>query len=107
VIEIVLYTQDGGRCPFNDWFIALRDKSAKARIIARLQNVEEGNLGSCAAVGEGVIELKVHVGAGYRVYCGRSGNELIILLCGGDKSSQPKDIQRAKESWAIWKKRKK
>jgi putative addiction module killer protein len=54
-------------------------------------------------VGEGVIELRVHVGAGYRIYCGRFGTSLVILLCGGDKSSQFRDIQQAKEFWADWK----
>lgn len=83
VIELVLYEQDDGRCPFNDWFSGLRDKRAQARILARLRQVEAGNLGDCASVGEGVLELRVHVGAGYRVYCGRSGTRWVILLCGG------------------------
>jgi putative addiction module killer protein len=103
VIEIILYQQNNGRCPFNNWFSSLRDKMAQARIMTRLRQVEAGNLGDCASVGEGVVELRIHVGAGYRVYCGRSGTSWIILLCGGDKSTQAKDIQRAKEFWADWK----
>jgi putative addiction module killer protein len=103
VIELVLYKQDDGRCPFNEWFDGLRDKKAQSRISSRLFNVQAGNLGDCASVGEGVIELRVHIGAGYRVYCGRSGTSLVILLSGGDKSSQSKDILRAKSFWADWK----
>ena len=104
MLEIVVYKQDNGRCPYDDWFLRLRDKIAQARIFTRLRQVRAGNLGDHASVGEGVLELRVHVGAGYRVYCGRSGSELIVLLCGGDKSSQPKDISRAKEFWRDWKK---
>jgi putative addiction module killer protein len=102
VIELVLYKQVDGRCPFNDWISSLRDKRAQARIMARLRQVEAGNLGDSKSVGEGVIELRVDVGAGYRVYSAKSGTRLVILLCGGDKSSQHKDIQRAKEFWADW-----
>lgn len=69
----------------------------------RMIQVEAGNLGDCSPVGEGVLELRVHVGAGYRVYCGRSGTRWVVLLCGGDKSSQSIDIHRAKEFWASWK----
>jgi putative addiction module killer protein len=83
----------------------LRDKLAKARIASRLRQIEEGNLGDAKPVGEGVVELRVHVGAGYRVYCGRYGQHWIVLLCGGDKSSQAKDIGRAKTYWTEWKRR--
>ena len=103
MIELVLFKQDDGHFPFNDWFSNLRDKNARARIVARLRNVELGNLGDCSAVGEGVIELRIQVGAGYRVYCGRSGTTLVVPLSGGDKSRQSKDIQRAKEIWVEWK----
>src|ERR1039458_9142421 len=73
----------------------LRDEMAKIRIAARLRQIESGNLGDSKPVGEGVTELRIHVGAGYRVYCGRHGQRWVILLCGGDKDSQPKDIARA------------
>ena len=102
MIELVLYKHNDGRCTFNDWICSLRDKRAQARILARLRQVEAGNLGDSRSVGEGVIELRVDVGAGYRVYSARSGQTLVILLCGGDKSTQHKDIQRAKEFWADW-----
>lgn len=104
MFELVRYKQVDGRCPFDDWFFSLRDKRVQGRVVARLLNVEAGNLGDCSSVGEGVVELRVHLGAGYRIYCGRSGTSLIILLCGGDKSSQPRDIRRAMEFWNNWKK---
>ena len=62
-----------------------------------------GNFGDCKPVGDGVLELRVDVGAGYRLYCGRHGQTLVILLCGGDKASQPADIKRAKDYWLDWK----
>lgn len=64
-----------------------------------------GNFGDCRPVGEGVIELRVHVGAGYRVYCGRHGDTLVLLLSGGDKDSQTADIRYAKALWHEWKRR--
>lgn len=83
----------------------MRDKEAQARIRVRLRQVQAGNFGDSEPVGEGVFELRVHVGAGYRVYCGRRGKSVVILLSGGDKSSQAVDIQRAKGLWSEWKRR--
>ncbi len=71
----------------------------------RLRQLELGNFGDCAPVGEGVIELRIHFGSGYRIYCGRYGTEVILLLSGGDKRSQTEDIRRAKGMWADWKER--
>ena len=65
--------------------------------------MQAGNFGDCEQVGGGVIELRVHIGAGYRVYCGRHGKAIVILLCGGDKGSQATDIKRAIELWSEWK----
>ena len=106
MIELVRYRQEDGREPYTEWFRSLRDGMAKARIEARLRQVQSGNLGDSKPVGEGVIELRVHVGAGYRVYCGQHGPDWVILLCGGDKDSQSTDIARAKALWADWKRRK-
>jgi putative addiction module killer protein len=78
-----------------DWFKSLRDQQAKSRILSRLDRVEAGNLGECESVGEGVSEMKIHYGPGYRIYFIQRGTELIVLLGGGDKSTQAKDIKNA------------
>jgi putative addiction module killer protein len=105
VIELLRYRREDGREPFTEWLEAVRDKVAQARIRVRLRQVQAGNFGDAEPVGEGVIELRIHVGAGYRVYCGRHGKSVVLLLCGGDKSSQAADIKRAKELWSEWKRR--
>ena len=103
MIEIFRCQREDGREPFTEWLDALRDKAAQARIRVRLRQVQAGNFGDCEPVGGGVIELRVHIGAGYRVYCGRHGKAIVILLCGGDKGSQATDIKRAIELWSEWK----
>ena len=80
---------------FGNWLSKLRDARAKARILARLESARLGNLGDVRFVGEGVSEMRVDVGAGYRVYFTRRQRVVILLLCGGDKSSQAKDIAYA------------
>jgi putative addiction module killer protein len=82
---------------FSDWLKALRDNVAKAKILVRLQRLANGNRGDVKPVGEGISELRINHGPGYRVYYVRRGEELIILLCGGDKDSQTKDIAKAKK----------
>ena len=82
---------------FDVWFSSLRDKVGKARIAQRLDSAVAGNFGDCEPVGEGVFEMRVHVGPGYRVYYVRRGEVLYLLLAGGDKSSQRRDIKRAIE----------
>ncbi len=105
MIELLRYQREDGREPFTEWLNALRDKAAQARIRLRLRQVEAGNFGDSRPVGEGVIELRVHVGAGYRVYFGRHGMAVVLLLCGGDKGSQAADIRQAKALWNEWKRR--
>ena len=80
---------------FDDWLRGLTDKKAKARILARLESVKLGNLGDVKSCGDGVRELRVHIGPGYRVYFAQRGKVVLLLLCGGDKSSQTRDITRA------------
>lgn len=82
---------------FDDWFTAVRDARGKARIQARIDRAQLGNFGDCAPVGEGVSEMRIHHGLGYRVYFVQRGLEVVILLAGGDKSSQGKDIKLALE----------
>lgn len=103
--ELLRYQREDGSEPFSDWLNALRDKIAQARIRVRLRQIDAGNLGDCEPAGEGVTELRVHVGAGYRVYCGQHGKTVVILLCGGNKGSQAADIKRARMFWSEWKRR--
>lgn len=105
MFDLIVYQQDQGQRPFEKWLESLRDKQARARIVKRIRQVQKGTLGDWKHASEGVLELRIDVGAGYRVYCGRHGDRLVILLCGGDKASQWKDIERAKEYWADWKRR--
>ncbi len=81
---------------FDTWLSELADPKAKARILARLRSATLGNLGDCEPVGEGIFEMRVHVGPGYRIYFVRVGATIYVLLCGGDKASQKRDISRAK-----------
>lgn len=83
----------------------MRDKQAQAKIRVRLKRLEAGIFGDCEPVGDGVLELREHLGAGYRVYFGRQGQSIVILLCGGSKKSQAADIKTAKDYWADWKRR--
>lgn len=89
---------------YADWEASLRDARAKAKVITRIQRFAAGNPGDVEPVGEGISELRIDFGPGYRVYFMRRGLQLVILLCGGDKSTQRKDIQSAKVIAARWRK---
>lgn len=82
---------------FNDWFANLKDMQAARRVQARIDRAEDGNFGDCEPVGEGVSEMRIHYGPGYRVYFVKRGMEIVILLAGGNKSTQSKDIKTALE----------
>jgi putative addiction module killer protein len=82
---------------FRIWLEGLRDRRAAAKIAARLARLELGNFGDVEPVGEGVSELRIHYGPGYRAYLSQRGKVLVVMLCGGDKSSQDRDVKRAKE----------
>ena len=101
--EIVAFRAKNGQVPFEEWLDDLNDKKAVARILARLARVRQGNLGDSKPVGEGVSELRVDYGPGYRVYFGQKGQTLVLLLCGGDKRSQDSDIRLAKQYWQEYK----
>ena len=103
--EVVAFRTQDGRVPFEEWLNDLKDKRATARVLARLARVRRGNLGDCKSVGEGVSELRVDYGPGYRVYFGQDGHTLVVLLCGGDKRTQERDIRQARQSWREYKAR--
>jgi putative addiction module killer protein len=94
------YVTEEGRCPFAEWLEGLRDRDGRARIRVRLERVREGNFGDYKRVGGGVAELRVPTGPGYRVYYARDGETVVLLLCGGDKSTQADDIRRARAYWS-------
>jgi putative addiction module killer protein len=93
------YLDDNGKAPFLEWLYALRDKMAVYRIRARLDRVELGNFGTAKPLGDGVSELKIDHGPGYRVYYAMNGKTVVLLLIGGDKTTQQKDIETAKAYW--------
>jgi len=82
---------------FDAWLLKLKDPRAKARIIKRVRSAERGNLGDCKPVGDGVSEMRIHFGPGYRVYFMRVGDLVYLLLCGGTKRKQSRDISKAKQ----------
>ena len=97
--ELEVFETRDGKSPFTDWLRALRDRRAVARIRVRLARIRIGNFGDVEPVAGAVHELKIDHGPGYRVYFGRSGNRVVLLLCGGTKKTQQRDIDRAKQYW--------
>ncbi len=102
--KLIDYETPDMECPFRNWLYSL-DNGIRARIEARLRRVALGGLGDVKPVGEGVSELRMTFGSGFRIYFGHHGNEIIILLCGGDKSTQSDDIEKAKDYWLDFKRR--
>ena len=101
-----IYRTTEGRLPFVAWLNSLRDERAIARVKTQIARLRLGNMGRARSVGEGVFELKIDYGPGYRVYFGQAGSEIVLLLCGGDKSTQDEDIKKAKVFWQACKKEK-
>jgi putative addiction module killer protein len=96
---IVEYVDTQGKSYYAHWLNGLKDAKGKAAIISRVDRMELGIFGDHHDVGNGVYELRIHVGPGYRVYYARDGKTVYLLLCGGDKSSQDGDIKTAKKLW--------
>ncbi|MCC7098363.1 MAG: type II toxin-antitoxin system RelE/ParE family toxin [Rubrivivax sp.] len=105
MMDVRRYQRADGAVPLTEWLADLRDARARAKLEIRFRRVSLGIFGDIKSVGEGVLELREDIGPGYRVYLGRYGAALVILLCGGDKRSQDADIERAKEYWLDWKRR--
>jgi len=102
--EIRVYAKPDESEPYTEWEASLGDRTARARIRARFGRLRLGNFGDSQRVGE-VFELRIHVGPGYRVYYAREGDDVVILLCGGDKGSQARDIERAHAYWRDYRSR--
>ena len=101
--EVQFYRTPNGREPFTEWFHAIRESKTRYRIQRQLERLEEGNFGDYQSVGGGIFELRIHFGAGYRIYFGEVDNIIVLVLYGGDKSSQSRDIERAKTYWLDYK----
>jgi len=97
--RVIVYADAQGKEPFTLWLNGLRDQVGRTRILARVARLAQGNYGDYAPVGEGVSELRLFFGPGYRVYFGEHGETVVVLLCGGDKDSQQRDIQQAQAYW--------
>ncbi|MGC8697522.1 MAG: type II toxin-antitoxin system RelE/ParE family toxin [Halothiobacillus sp.] len=101
------YQTPDGKIPYRAWLAGLSDRQARARIVARVLRMKGGNFGDCKPMREGVWELRIDHGTGYRVYYARSGKKIILLLTGGDKRTQQTDISTAVRYWQDWQARNK
>lgn len=97
--DVLQYVRDDGRCPFADWFKRLDDQAA-AKVATAIERMKLGNFGDHKSVGSGVMERRISFGPGYRIYFGRDGATLVILVGGGTKSRQSSDIKNAQDAWA-------
>ncbi|MFN6571068.1 type II toxin-antitoxin system RelE/ParE family toxin [Dendronalium sp. ChiSLP03b] len=103
--EIRTYLTVDGKNLFDEWLNSLNDRKIKAKIRARLDRVEDGNLGDYKSVGDGIFELRIDYSPGYRIYFAQEGKTVILLLCGGDKSTQEQDISKTQEYWQDYRSR--
>ncbi|ECT8547616.1 type II toxin-antitoxin system RelE/ParE family toxin [Salmonella enterica] len=87
---------------FSDWLSSLKDSRARSRVLARIDRMREDNFGDAEPIGDGLSEARIHYGPGYRVYFMQQGDVIVVLLCGGDKSSQTKDIKQARRIAKAW-----
>lgn len=106
-VAVLHYQTAEGRFPYREWVESIADRKARAAVLARVDRLAFGTFGDWKAVGEGVCELRVHLGGGFRVYFGRKGRAVVILLCGGAKGSQESDIKQAKKYWSDYETRSK
>ena len=98
-ITVLHYQTAARRVPYQEWFDSLTDKLVQSAVLTRVNRLRAGTFGDWQPVGDGVFELRIHYGAGYRIYFGRHGQTVVILLTGGDKRSQDADIRTAKRYW--------
>ena len=103
--QLLEYLTPRGENPFREWLHSLRSDTTRAIIRVRLNRIRLGNFGDCTPLGDGVCELRIHDGPGYRIYYGRAGTTIVVLLCGGEKGSQKGDIRRSKAFWLDYQER--
>ncbi len=104
-MEIRFYMSSDGKCPFEEWLGSLKDSKARMRVRARIARLEVGNFGDCKGLRDGVQEIRIDYGPGYRVYLSRQGKVIVLLLCGSDKSEQDRAIEKAIDYLKDWKRR--
>jgi len=97
--NIIIFEDGNGREPFTKWLRGLKDRKARSRILQRLRLVEQGHFGDMKSLGGGLHEFRFFFGSGYRVYFGDHRQNIVVLLLGGDKSSQTRDINKARDYW--------
>ena len=102
---VIVHSEKSGKEPFTRWLYRLGDAIARRRVLARLRRLEQGHRGDCKPLIDGIYELRLSFGPGYRIYYGQEDSNLIVLLCGGDKSSQQEDIKQARKYWNDYKTR--
>jgi len=105
MLELIHYCDADGRDLFARWLDSISDMQARARVAARLVRLQNANFGDCKPLGDGVWEIRIEWGAGYRVYYALAGKQAILLCEGGDKRTQSADIKRAKQRWNSWQQR--
>ena len=101
--KLQIYRDSKDRAPYSKWLRSIKDRTTRARIQSGVGRLRSGNFSKCKSVKGGVFELRLHFGPGYRVYFGEVGDTIVLLLCGGDKSSQARDIEQAKAYWQEYK----
>ena len=105
VNQIEIYRDADGNAPFYEWHLSLKDRKAASIVLNRIDRLKIGNPGYCRDLADGVWEMKIDFGPGYRIYFARSGKTVYLLLAGGDKSTQKADIKEAKRRWQEYQKR--
>lgn len=99
---LIIYKEPSGKEPFSIWISKIRDTQNRRRILDRLFDLEHGHYGDVKSVGQGVHELRLCFGPGYRIYFGQENNDLVVLLCAGDKGTQKQDIAKAHKYWNLY-----
>jgi putative addiction module killer protein len=104
-VIVEIYETESGKVPYSEWLLGLKDKKAVAKILLRVDRAKQGNLGDHKLIDDGLFEFRVDTGGGYRIYFGRISPNAIVLLWGGDKSTQPRDIEKAHQYWTEYRSR--
>lgn len=107
MFEVQTYLTRAGHDPYAHWLMGLADRQARARVLVRVNRMAAGNFGDCKPIAQGVWELRIDWGPGYRVYYAQAGKRLVLLLVGGDKRTQQSDIAAALNNWQDWQQRRK